>query len=238
MNIYFFTAVDKDPVYRAEADILIRSGKQYGRIIHLHDIPDDQYWGRYKAWIIGSDDLPAADRYVYLDSDSIMTGPGDWESKKCQGVMDSLYFMKPGDRNKKLMSFIRCMTSCNHDGRGLIYLRRLWFGFGFPSWYNSGVVVLDAEKRIPFCKLWIEYIELLDTLSENEYLPGDEPALMFARQEFNLPILSPKYNWLLKYQPDPGGARLIHADGNVAGVKREPYVRAVENLKKLELGNG
>jgi len=238
MNIYFFTAVDKDPVYRAEADILIRSGRQYGRKIHLHDIPDDQYWGRYKAWIIGSDDLPPADRYVYLDSDSIMTGPGDWESPKCQGVVDSLYFMDESERRKKTMSWIRCLTSSNHDGRGYYYLRRLWFGYNFPKWFNSGVVVLDAEKRIPFCKLWIEYIELLDTLSEMDHLPGDEPALMFAQYEYNLPALPPVYNWLLKYQPDPGDVRLIHADGNVSGAKREPYVNAVENLIKLEMGNG
>ena len=46
MELFFFTYVDQNPKYRQEADYLIRSGRRFGREIHLFEIPDAAIWNR------------------------------------------------------------------------------------------------------------------------------------------------------------------------------------------------
>lgn len=238
MNLFFFTAADANPVYRREAEILIESGHRHDRSIHFFDIPDGEMWNRYKVWLLDRDDLPAADRYIYLDSDCILTGTGDWESDDCQGVADVLYYCDEPNRHRHTNGFMRNHTVVIGEGRGYEFVHRLWRERQFPIWCNSGVVVLDAEVRRPFCGLWKEWMQRIDAECEKGFMVGDEAALMFARAEFDLPLLPPRFNWMLKWQPVRPDAVLIHADGNVTGPKRQPYIDAVDRLNRETKSEG
>src|SRR5512146_1043799 len=147
MQIFFFTAVDQNPVYRREAEILLASGRQYGREIHLFDIPAGARWNRYKVDLLRTE-LPPADRYVYLDSDTVLTGPGDWEAPDCQGVADVLYWCTKYDRLRHTTGFMRNHTICDRDAPAWDYVSTLWHQWHEPIWCNSGVVVLDAAVRL------------------------------------------------------------------------------------------
>lgn len=233
MEIYFFTAVDDNPLYQAEADILIASGRRFGRTIHRHRIPAGALWNRYKVNLFAGD-LPPADRYVYLDSDTVLTGPGDWEARDCQGVADFLWYIdhKPL-KCQHTNGAMRNHTVCIGEGQGYEYLSRRWHEWGEPIWCNSGVVVLDAAVRQPFAELWRRWMAIIDRQCEKGFMVGDEASLMFARQGFDLPLLPPRFNYLCKWQPplaDWHSVHLIHADGNVTGAKRQPYIDAVAAL--------
>jgi len=230
MNLFFFTAADDDPVYRLKTEILITSGKKYGRDIHLFDIPKDQAWNRYKPKLINSLDLPGVDKYIYLDSDTVLTGPGDWESEECQGVADVLYYMKEDQRIKYTMSFIRNHTCNIGEGKGFEYVCEKWREMDLPVWCNSGVTVLPAEIHLSFTALWLEWMAKIDKHCEKGDIEGDEYPLMFARQEFDLPFLPPRFNGMCKSQPIYDWHVLLHADGNVTGEKRIPYDRAVKKI--------
>jgi len=229
MEIYFFTAVDENPDYRREADILQASGRAYGRQIHRHEIPACQRWNRYKVDLLLTD-LPAADRYVYLDSDTVLTGPGDWEADDCQGVADVLYYMDEPHRLKHTAGFMRNHTTCIGDGPAWDYVAALWHEQHEPIWCNSGVVVLDAAIRRPFCRLWKDRLTDIDGHCARGFVEGDEYALCFARAEFGLPLLPPRFNGMCKWQPIYPWHVLIHADGNVGWPKRQPYTAAVAAL--------
>lgn len=236
MEIYFFTAVDDNPVYQHEADILQASGERFGRKIHRHAIPPGEMWNRYKLNLFLGD-LPPADRYVYFDSDTVLTGPGDWEADDCQGMADPLYYLEKALRCRHTGGFMRNHTVVIGEGAGYEYVAGLWHAWNEPIWCNSGVVVLDAAIRIPFAQLWQHWMRDIDSHCEKEFMVGDEAAAMFARHGFNLPLLPPRFNYLCKWQPAPEDWRdycLIHADGNVTGEKRKPYNAAVAalNLEK------
>jgi len=231
MKLFFFTAVDRNPVYRREAEILIASGKKYGRDIHLFDIPDSEIWNRYKVKLIASSDLPEADKYIYLDGDTVLTCHGDWESDECSGVADALYCW-PDERIKHTQGFMRNHTLCIGEGMGFHYVHNLWQEMGLPIWCNSGVTVLKAEDRLPFTDIWREWMIDIDNHCEKGFMVGDEAPLMFARQIYGLPLLPPRFNGLCKWQPIYDWHVLIHADGNVSGEKRIPYNEAVEKVLK------
>lgn len=228
MNLYFFTAADKNPVYRREAEILIASGKKYGREIHFYDIPDGRIWNRYKVELISSK-LPDADKYIYLDSDTVLTCHGDWEAEECNGVADALYCW-PDQRIKHTQGFMRNHTTCIGEGKGFDYIDDLWRQYDLPIWCNSGVTVLKAEDRLPFCKLWKEWMVDIDNHCQKRYMVGDEAPLMFARHIYVLPLLPPRFNGLCKWQPINDWHVLIHADGNVSGKDRIPYIEAVKKV--------
>jgi len=233
MELYFFTAVDDNPVYRAEAEILIASGRKFGREIHLYDVPPTTCWNRYKVDLIASE-LPPADRYIYLDGDTVLTGPGDWEADDCQGVTDPLYFIDHDPlRCRHTNGFMRNHTVCIGEGPGYEFLAALWHEWHEPIWPNSGVVVLDAAIRRPFATVWKRWMAIVDAPCNAGFMVGDEAACMFARQGFALPLLPPRFNYLCKWQPplaDWRSVHLIHADGNVTGPKRQPYNAAVAAL--------
>lgn len=228
MNIYFFTAVDDNPRYRKEAEYLIRSGDKYGRKIHLYDIPKTEVWNRYKVKLLASD-LPPADRYVYLDSDTVLTCKGDWEAPDCQGVMDILYFT-PATRDKHTVSFIKNHTVLDGDPGAYEFILAEWRKRYCPIWPNSGVVVLDADMRQRFVPIWQKWMDIVDSHCDKGAVVGDEAPCMFARNEFSLPLLAPRFNGCCKWQPIHPWHVLIHADGSVAGEKRIPYDRAVKEV--------
>ena len=233
MKIFFFTYVDQNPKYRAEADILIRSGRRFGRDIHLFEIPDGAMWNRYKVDLLAGE-LPPADRYVCLDSDTILTGPGDWEADDCQGVMDILYYCDDHERDKHTKAFIRNHTICAGDPGAYDCILAMWRRFKDPLWPNSGVVVLDADIRLPFAECWKRWMAEIDSHCDRGYIVGDEAPCMFARQEYGLPLLPPRFNGCCKWQPIHDGHVLLHADGNVTGPKRVPYNAAVQSLLDYE----
>jgi len=230
MNLFFFTAVDSNPKYRKESEYLIASGKKYGRKIHLYDIPPDQIWNRYKVKLLASK-LPPADRYIYLDSDTVLTGPGDWDAPDCQGVMDILYYT-PQTRHKHTVSFIKNHTVLDGDPGAWEYILDLWQKKHCPIWPNSGVVVLDADVLERFVPVWQKWMDIVDSHCDKGFVVGDEAPCMFARDEFSLPLLSPRFNGCCKWQPIFDWHVLIHADGNVSGDKRKPYNKAVEKAIK------
>ncbi len=235
MKLFFFTYVDRNPKYRQEADLLIRSGRRFGREIHLFEIPDSAIWNRYKVELLAGD-LPPADRYVCLDSDTILTGPGDWEADDCQGVMDILYFC-PEQRDKHTKAFIRNHTVLDGDPGAYECVLEFWRAMHEPIWPNSGVVVLDADVRLPFARLWKNWMSRIDARCDHGFIVGDEAPCMFAREEFGLPLLPPRFNGCCKWQPIHDWHVLIHADGSVSGPKREPYNRAVTDLLAWEKEN-
>jgi hypothetical protein len=228
VNIYFFTAVDDNPVYRKEAEILLASGRKHGRKIQLYDIPKTEKWNRYKVKLL-SGKLPPADRYVYLDSDCVMTCKGDWEADDCQGGSDILYYC-PKERIKHTQGFIRNHTVCDGDPGAYDFIMKTWRNFYCPSWRNSGIVVLDAEMRQRFMPVWTEWQNVMDQHSDKGEVVGDEAAFMFAAAEFGLPFLPQRFNGLCKWQTIHDWHVLIHADGNVTGEKRKPYNKAVKDL--------
>ena len=233
MNCFFFTYVDKNPKYRADADILIRSGKRFGRDIHLFEIPEGAMWNRYKVELLAGE-LPEADRYICLDSDTIMTGPGDWEAEDCQGVMDILYYMDESLRHRHTHAFIKNHTLLDGDPGAYEYILNLWREMNFPVWPNSGVVVLDAGIRPFFMSAWSEWMRRIDAHCDKGYVVGDEAPCMFARHEFDFPLLPPRFNGCCKWQPITGEHVLLHADGNVTGEKRIPFNNAVLDLLDYE----
>lgn len=232
MKLFFFTYVDQNPKYRAEADILIRSGRRFGRDIHLFEIPPGAMWNRYKVELMAGE-LPPADRYICLDSDTILTGPGDWEAPDCQGMMDILYYC-PEDRIRHTQGFIRNHTLLDHDVAAYEYILNLWRQHQCPIWPNSGVVVLDAGIRLPFAQCWKRWMAEIDSHCDRGFVVGDEAPATFALQEFGLPLLPPRFNGCCKWQMIYDWHVLIHADGNVTGTKREPYNAAVQNLLDYE----
>lgn len=233
MNCYFFTYVDDNPKYRAEADLLIRSGRRFGREIHRFDIPVGAMWNRYKVELLAGE-LPAADRYICLDSDTILTGPGDWEADDCQGVMDILYYMAEPNRINHTQAFIRNHTLLDGDPGGYEYILDLWRRMDCPIWYNSGVVVLDADWRLDFAEDWKRWISQIDLHCDRGYVVGDEAPLMFMMADCKGPHLPPRFNGCCKWQPIHDWHVLLHADGNVTGEKRIPYNIAVQDLLEYE----
>jgi len=229
MNCFFFTYVDKNPKYRRDAEILIASGRKFGREIHLFEIPEGAMWNRYKVQLIASD-LPEADRYICLDSDTVLTCHGDWEADDCQGVTDILYYMDEPDRLKYTHSFIKNHTLLDGDAKAYEYILDLWRRLECPRWYNSGVVVLDAGIRLNFCDIWNHWMDLVDSHCSAGYVVGDEAPLMFMMHEIDGPRLPPRFNGLCKWQQIYDWHVLIHADGNVTGEKRVPYNLAVERV--------
>ena len=227
MRLFFFTSADD--YYRQAAEILIASGKYFGREIHFFEMPAGEMWNRYKVKLL-SGDLPPADKYIYLDADTVMTCEGDWESEECIGVADMLYYMEEKKRLEYTMSFIRNHTCVVGEGKGYEYVCQLWREFNFPVWCNSGVVVLPAEVRVAFMECWRQWMENIDSHCEKGFIEGDEYPLVFARQEFGLPFLPPRFNGMCKAQPIYDWHVLIHADGNVSGEKRLPYTKAVERI--------
>lgn len=227
MKLFFFTSADE--YYRKAAEILIASGKRFGREIHFFEMPAGEMWNRYKIKILAGD-LPEADKYIYFDADTVMTCAGDWESDECLGVADVLYYMKEDQRIKYTMSFIRNHTCNIGEGKGFEYICEKWREMDLPVWCNSGVVVLTAKMRMPFMDCWSEWMKKLDEQCERDFIDGDEYPLMFARQEFNLSILPPRFNGMCKSQPIYDWHVLIHADGNVTGEKRIPYDQAVKKI--------
>jgi len=227
MRLFFFTSADD--YYRQAAEILIASGKRFGREIHFFEMPAGEMWNRYKVKLL-SGDLPPADKYIYLDADTVMTCEGDWESEECIGVADMLYYMEEKKRLEYTMSFIRNHTCVVGEGKGYEYVCQLWREFNFPVWCNSGVVVLPAEVRVAFMECWRQWMENIDSHCEKGFIEGDEYPLVFARQEFGLPFLPPRFNGMCKAQPIYDWHVLIHADGNVSGEKRLPYTKAVERI--------
>jgi hypothetical protein len=149
MKIYFFTAADDH--YKRETEILFRSANKFGREVDFYPIPAGKQWQRYKVELLESD-LPKADKYVYLDSDTVFTCRGDWESPECEGVMDILYYMSPTQRIKPTQGFIRNHTLLVGETAGYEYVLDLWRRFDCPAWNNSGVTVLTAQNRIPFVR--------------------------------------------------------------------------------------
>lgn len=228
MNLFFFTSADE--YYKPAAKILIASGKKFGREIHFFDMPTGEIWNRYKVKLLSEANLPPADKYIYLDSDTVMTGPGDWENEECQGVADVLYYMEENQRIIQTMGFIRNHTLLKGEVKGFEYILQLWREFKFPVWCNSGVVVLMAETRLPFMNCWLQWMENIDSHCEKGYISGDEYPLVFARLEFDLPLLPPRFNGMCKSQPIYDWHVLIHADGNVSGEKKLPYIQAIEKV--------
>ena len=228
MNIYFFTYVDDNPKYQKDAEYLIKSGKLYGRDIHLYHVPKEEHWNRYKMNLIAAN-LPKADRYVCLDSDTILTCKGDWDSPDCQGVMDILYFC-PNERTKHTQGFIRNHTVVAGDGPAGEFIFENWRKMHCPPWCNSGVVVLDADIRKDFCSLWFDWQRRCDEHSNKGQVIGDEAACMFARAEFGLPLLPPRFNGCCKWQPIEPWHVLLHADGNVTGQRAEPFLRELRKI--------
>jgi len=231
MEIFFFTTVDAEPNYREQAEWLLASGEKYGRKIHLFDMPSNKRWRTYKIDIMGGD-LPAADKYVYIDADAILTCRGDWELDECEGMSDPLHFY-PKLRAKYTVSFMRNHTVTIGEGKGFEYIHSLWIERGEPVWVNNGVVVLKGADRLPFTHLWRQWTDRIDAACEKPPMQCNEPASMFAAAEYGLPLLPPRFNGLCKSQPIPpdgGDCVLIHADGNVTGQKRKPYDNAVARV--------
>jgi len=228
MKLFFFTGVDDNSKYRQEAEWLIKSGKKYGRDIHLFDIPAGKMWNRYKVELFATK-LPDADRYIYLDSDTILTCEGDWEAPDCQGVMDILYYI-PQRRAEFTHSFIKNHTLLDGDPGAYNFILAEWRRLYCPIWPNSGVVVLDADMRSKFIPIWQKWMDLVDRHCDKGQVVGDEAPCMFARNEFSLPLLPPRFNGCCKWQPIYDWHVLLHADGNVNGPKRIPYDRALKKV--------
>lgn len=229
MKLYFFTYVDKNPKYRRDAEILIASGKKYGRDIHLYEIPDGEMWNRYKVKLIASQ-LPDADRYICLDSDTVLTCRGDWESDDCRGTVDILYYMGVDERLRYTHSFIKNHTLLDGDKGAYEYIMSLWKELNYPIWRNSGVVVFDRQEKAFMSEQWLAWLEIVDSHCDAGYVVGDEAPLMFAAHAGRWPYLPPRFNVCLKWQPVPENAVLLHADGNVNGEKRIPFNKAVEKV--------
>jgi len=226
MRLFFFTAADDQ--CKREAEILIASGRCFGREIHFFDIPAGEMAARYKVRLLADPGLPQADKYIYIDSDTVMTGPGDWEAEECQGVADIFYHC-PGQRLKHTMGLIRNSTKAR-EKKGFEFFCELWRLLEYPVMCNSGVTVLTAESRLPFMTTWLKWMKVIDKQCDRGYFFGDEAPLMFARHFWDMPFLPPRFNGLCKWQPIYDWHVLIHADGNVQGEKKVPYIKAVERI--------
>lgn len=221
VKLFFFTIADENRRDEAK-EILIASGKHFGREIHLFDIPKGWIWDQYKRKLLADPGLAKADKYIYLDSDTVMTKHGDWESEQCQGVMDVFYFC-PEQRKKHTMGFLRTLKTFE-------YVYDLWTKFDYPIWCNSGVVVLKADVRINFMRCWIKWQETIDKYCENNFWCGEEASLMFARHFFGLPLLPPQFNGICKSQPIYDWHVLLHAAANPSKEKKLPYTNAIKRI--------
>lgn len=217
MKICFFTMYDDK--YVRHAMTLVSSGVVFRRPILAFRIPTGEDWTRYKIKLFLGDELPAAKKYVYMDADCILSAHGDWESRDCVGVAD-MTALHGGDYRHTLRGFHSQFRDEENAWNRVV---ELFHKAGRPVWCNSGVVVLREKDRKPFAKLWMKWCKKIDSFCDSGTSWGDEVHLMFARQEYGLPILPTRFNGLCKWQSITPEHVVIHADGNVTGDKAKPY---------------
>jgi hypothetical protein len=220
MDLCFFTMANRKFLERAR--YLVSSGDAVDRPIWFYRIPDDNPDPkRYKIELLLRDDLPRADRYIYLDADNLMLKHGEWESDECVGVVPFTF--------KNRMRYVRRYFAPN-DTAGFEAYYKLLEAYGFPAQVNSGCIVLPANIRKQVAERWMEWCKKIDSLCTERTPLRDQMHLAFVVKEMGLPFIPKKYNVCLKYERVGDDAVVIHAAGHAARSAMRPYNKAVTEL--------
>lgn len=214
--ICFFTMADKAMIDQARS--LILSGDIAGRPIWFYRIPADHPDPkRYKLELLASDLLPDADKYVYIDADSLMLKHGDWESGECLGAKYEHWGTGDGYENV-------------FTGTGFDVFRRLHKEYGSPPRLNSGLVVLPGNIRKQFAKDWLDWCHKIDALSSEWLWIRDQMGYMFAHKQYNLPVLPERFSCIVKREKLTEKYISLHAAGHPKGEARKQYTDAIDRI--------
>ena len=216
MNICFFTMANEAMMGMARS--LIISGDVVGQPIWFYRIPEDHPDPkRYKLYLLRSDLLPEADKYVYIDADSLMLKPGDWEAGDCWGAKYEHWGRGDGYGNV-------------FTGTGFSDFLKLYKKHGSPPRLNSGLVVLSGKMRKQFAEDWLEWCLKIDALSSEWLWIRDQMGYMFAHTKYRLPILPERFSCIVKREKLTDKYVSIHAAGHPKGAALKQYTDAVDRL--------
>jgi len=219
MDICFYTMANDNRLEWARH--LVSSGDVVDRPVWMFRIPPDHKDPkRYKIELLGSDLLPEADKYVYLDADSIMLKHGDWESDDCIGAKHE-HWGNAGQYYKALRG----------EQARRMYID-LYNQSGRPLRMNSGLVVLSAGIRHEFAERWQYWNERIDSFSDHPERAKirDQIGFAYVFEEFGLPALPERFCCLPKSEPFRDDHIMIHAAGKPSGAAIAPYTNAVNSL--------
>jgi len=177
------------------------------------------------------DDLPEADKYVFLDADTLFLKHGDWESDECFGaVSEEHLWPRQGLIERDLM---RNFDSI--EGRQAFYA--LYETYGKPHRCNSGCIVLPADIRKEVGRLWKKWCDKLDALTEKPSKQRCQMQFGFVMAELNLPILPSRFSAFVKKEDVRPDHVLIHAAGKPGPPAVQRYHDAVQRVLGGYLGH-
>ena len=216
MQLCFFTMSNSKRMSWARR--LVCSGAVVGRPIWFYRIldshPDPK---RFKCELLIGDQLPEADKYIYLDSDVLMLQHGDWESPECVGAVSEQrfrirarhYFSSGSDCEQ----YLRLLKECDS-----------------PERVNTGCVVLPADIRKQVGERWRYWCERVEEMCERPMKMRDQPQFPFVMKEFNIPILPGRFCAIVKREPVTESHIALHASGHPSGNSLKQYTDAVQRL--------
>jgi len=201
---------------------LISSGDVVDRPIWFYRIPEnDKDPKRFKIFLLAGDTLPAADKYVYLDSDVIMQKHGDWESDECWGAVSEERFKIPHSNafncKKGVEEFVKVWE---HYEKKYGHIERV----------NTGCVILPPDKRKAIALRWLSWCNMMESMCEKKMKLRDQPQFPFVMCEFDLPVAPQRFMGIVKREPITDEHILIHASGHPSGNAREQYNDVVRNV--------
>jgi hypothetical protein len=216
MKICFFTMANESMM--AQARHLILSGDIAGRPIWFFRIPEDHPDPkRYKLELLMGDLLPDADKYVYLDADSLMLQYGDWEAGDCWGAKYEHWGRGSGYGNV-------------FTGTGFDKFLALYKEYGSPPRLNSGCVVLSGKIRKQFAVDWLEFCLRIDAMSSEWLWIRDQMGYMFAHMKYRLPILPARFSCIVKREILGDHYISLHAAGHPKGAALAQYTHAIDRI--------
>lgn len=216
MQLCFFTMANSKRMSWARR--LVCSGAVVDRPIWFYRIPDSHPDPkRFKCELLMGDQLPEADKYIYLDSDVFMLQHGDWESPECLGAVSEQRFR------------IRARHYFNSGKDCEKYLALLKEN-DCPERVNTGCVVLPAGIRKQAGERWLHWCHIVEEMCEQPMKMRDQPQFPFVMKEFNIPVLPGRFCAIVKREPVTKAHIALHASGHPSGNSMKQYTDAVQML--------
>ena len=175
---------------------LIASADTAGRQIWFFRPPVDCVEKkRYKIELLRGNLLPEADKYIYLDCDSLMLKHGDWESDKVFGAR----LERPRSHHLNFKD--------EESREHFIHLTKT----NAKQEANTGVVVVSAEERVKVAERWQYWCDYVDALLSKRSQTRDQFHFRFVRYDLDIGELPKEYNCYPTCGEEPGEFGAIHA---------------------------
>ena len=218
MNLCFFTMANKKRIDWAHK--LILSGAAVNRPIYFYRIPESHPDPkRFKTELLINDNLPEADKYVYLDSDIFMLQHGDWESDEAIGAVSEArfriaakhYFAK-GD-SKGYNSYVELIKQNNN-----------------PIRVNTGLIAIPSNIRKQVGERWQYWCNYVESFCDKPMKMRDQPQFPFVMEELKIPVLPGRFCAIVKREMVTSEHIALHASGHPSGGSLKQYTDAVSRV--------